>query len=94
MNFGVDKVRPAVVAIDCHRGHLDTTVATMPASPETAAHLTEANRRFFDAARKHGVPIVHLVTTYRDADEIRANPFWRAGAENPAPPAKMRCGII
>ncbi len=83
MNFGVDKVRPAVVAIDCHRGHLDPTVATMPASPETAAHLTEANRRFFNTARKQGIPIVHLVTTNRDVDEIRANPFWRVLSEDP-----------
>jgi nicotinamidase-related amidase len=83
MNLGLDHVRPAVVAIDCHRGHLDLKVATMPASPETAARLTEANRRFFDAARTAGIPIVHVVTRYRDVEEIRANPFWRTRAEDP-----------
>ncbi len=83
MNLGLDHVRPAVVAIDCHRGHLDPEVATMPASPETAARLTEANRRFFDAARTAGIPIVHVVTRYRDVEEIRANPFWRTRAEDP-----------
>lgn len=83
MNLGLNAIRPAVVAIDCHRGHLDPSVATMPASPETAARLTEANRRFFEAARAVGVPIVHVVTRYRDVEEIRANPFWRTRAEDP-----------
>lgn len=83
MNLGLDTIRPAIVAIDCHRGHLDPDVATMPASPETAARLTEANRVFFEAARAAGVPIVHVVTTYRDVEEIRANPFWRTRAEDP-----------
>ena len=83
MNLGLDHIRPAVVAIDCHRGHLDPSVATMPASPETAARLTEANRRFFEDARAAGIPIIHVVTQYRDVEEIRANPFWRTRAEDP-----------
>lgn len=83
MNIGLDTIRPAIVAIDCHRGHLDPDVATMPASPETAARLTESNRIFFEAARAAGVPIVHVVTTYRDVEEIRSNPFWRTRAEDP-----------
>jgi nicotinamidase-related amidase len=83
MNFGLDQIRPAVVAIDCHRGHLDPTVATMPASPETAARLVAAHKVFFEGARAAGIPIIHLVTTYRDVEEIRANPFWRTRAEDP-----------
>ena len=83
MNLGLDHIRPAIVAIDCHRGHLDPEVATMPASPRTAARLTEANRAFFIKARALGVPVLHMVTTYRDVAEIRANPFWRTRAEDP-----------
>src|SRR5215207_4600997 len=83
MNIGVEHPRAAVIAIDCHRGHLDRSVATMPASPATAARLTEANRTFFDDARRLCIPIVHCVTTYRDVEEIRANPFWRARANDP-----------
>jgi nicotinamidase-related amidase len=83
MNIGVDHPSAAVVAIDCHRGHLDPAVATMPAAPETAARLTQANRRFLEGARRLGLPIVHCVTTYRDVAEIRANPFWRTRAEDP-----------
>ncbi len=83
MNLGLDKIRAAVLAIDCHRGHLDPAVATMPASPGTAARLTEANRRFFIGLRELGVPVIHAVTTNRDAEEIRANPFWRVLADDP-----------
>ena len=29
IDLGVNVIRPAVIAIDCHRGHLDPDVATM-----------------------------------------------------------------
>jgi nicotinamidase-related amidase len=82
MAFGVDNVRPAVVAIDLHRGHLDPAVATMPVVPGTEARIIAANRQFFAACRAAGIPIVHLLTTYRDVSEIRSMPFWRALAED------------
>ncbi len=84
IELGVDVVRPAVLAIDCHRGHLDPQVATMPVPTETAERLIAANGRFFRQCRGSGVPVIHLVTTYRDKDEIRANPFWRTRADDPA----------
>ncbi len=83
MTFGLEDIRPAIVAIDCHRGHLDPAVATMPATPEVAARLTEANRVFFERARAINIPIVHMVTTNRDVAEIRANPFWRLLSQDP-----------
>jgi nicotinamidase-related amidase len=83
MDFGVDNVVPAVIGIDLHRGHLDPAVATMPLEAARAKTVVEANRRFFDRARRAGIPIVHLVTRYRDAIEIRSNPFWRTRADNP-----------
>ncbi len=83
MPYGVDEVRAAVVAIDLHRGHLDPEVATMPVPSGTEQQVIEANRRFFDRCRDAGIPIVHLVTTYRDVDEIRTNPFWRTRADDP-----------
>lgn len=89
MNLGVDHIRPAIVAIDLHRGHLDLSVATMPVPSEAQAkRVIAANRRFFDWCRSQAIPVVHLLTTYRDAEEIRANPFWRTRAENPNNPRK------
>jgi nicotinamidase-related amidase len=83
MDFGVDKIVPAVIGIDLHRGHLDPIVATMPLEAKRAAMVVEANRKFFSAARQASIPIVHLVTKYRDVTEIRSNPFWRTRADNP-----------
>jgi len=83
MDLGVDKIVPAVIGIDLHRGHLDPAVATMPLEAKRAAALVEANRKFFSAARQCGIPVVHLVTKYRDVAEIRSNPFWRTRADDP-----------
>lgn len=83
-DFGLDQVRPAVVAIDLHRGHLDMDVATMPTSPEVAERVIAANDVLFRWARGVGVPVIHLVTSYRDETEIRANPFWRTRADDPS----------
>ncbi len=80
MAFGVDEVRPAVVAIDLHRGHLDPSVATLPVRPGTERRIIEANRRFFETCRAMEIPIIHLLTVQRDLAEIRANPFKRAHA--------------
>jgi ureidoacrylate peracid hydrolase len=89
LNLGVDKIKAAVVAIDLHRGHLDLSVATMPVqSAAQARRVIEANQTLFSWCRGKAIPIVHLVTTYRDAEEIRVNPFWRTRAENPNNPRK------
>jgi len=84
MSFGVDEIRPAVVAIDLHRGHLDPEVATMPLTPEKSRAVIQANRQFFESCREAGIPIIHLLTYYRSVDEIRSNPFWRTRAEDPS----------
>ena len=96
MNLGVDTPKMAVIAIDLHRGHLDMAVATMPTSPEVAARIIASNDRLFRWAREAGVPVIHLVTSYRDEAEIRANPFWRTRAEDPAATRKnvLRHNII
>ena len=83
MDLEVDKIVPAVIGIDLHRGHLDPAVATMPLEAKRAATLVEANRKFFSAARRSGIPVIHLVTKYRDVAEIRSNPFWRTRADDP-----------
>jgi nicotinamidase-related amidase len=82
-NLGVDTPQAALIAIDCHRGHLDPEVATMAVAPEIADRLINANDRLMRACRAASVPVVHIVTRYRNAQEIRANPFWRTRAEDP-----------
>ena len=84
IDLGVDEVRAAAVAIDCHRGHLDPAVATMPAPADVAARLVDNNRVFLGRCREAGIPVIHMVTRYRDVAEIRSNPRWRTLADDPA----------
>ena len=41
--------------------------------------------------RERGVPVVHVVTEYRELAEIAANPFWKAAHDDPG---KARRGIL
>jgi nicotinamidase-related amidase len=83
MNLGLDRPKAAVIAIDLHRGHLDMDVATMPTAPEAAKRVISANKQLFDWCRSIGIPVIHLLTQYRDVPEIASNPFWRTRAEDP-----------
>ena len=84
IDIGVDVPRAALVAIDCHRGHLDPSIATMPVAADAAERLVEANRRLMDWCRSVGIPVVHIVTRCRDEQEIAANPFWLTRARDPS----------
>ncbi len=68
----------ALVAIDLHRGHLDSAVATMPLPPAQCEVLLERTIPAFKAFRKAAVPIFHVITEYRDTREISSNPFWNS----------------
>ncbi|PFG39039.1 ureidoacrylate peracid hydrolase [Georgenia soli] len=81
--------RPAVVTIDMHRGHLDPAVATMPLSADKAERVTQANARLLKAAREHGIPVIHVVTSYRSVEEIASNPWWSAVAGTDATRANV-----
>jgi hypothetical protein len=56
---GIAQPRPAVVAIDLHRGHLDPEVATMPLDPANAARVVAANARFLRWCRAASFPVFH-----------------------------------
>ena len=87
----LDPARTAVVAVDMHRGHLDPAVATLPLPAARCGPLIKRAAALFADLRVRGVPIVHVVTEYRDADEIAANPFWKAAHDDPT---KARQGIL
>lgn len=87
----LDPKTSAVVAIDMHRGHLDPSVATLPLPAERCGPLIKRAAALFAEVRQRGVPVVHVVTQYRDVAEIAANPFWRAIHGDPT---KARRGIL
>jgi nicotinamidase-related amidase len=74
---------PAVVTIDLHRGHLDARVATLPLPAVSAAALLDRVVPMLEDFRALGVPIVHLVTAYRDRAEILSNPYWALQSGRP-----------
>jgi nicotinamidase-related amidase len=86
----IDPARTALVAIDMHRGHLDPAVATLPLAQERCGPVIARAARLFAQLREREVPIVHIVTEYRDAQEILANPFWKAIHDDPG---KARKGM-
>jgi biuret amidohydrolase len=86
----IDPTRTALVAIDMHRGHLDPAVATLPLARERCGPVIARAARLFAQLRERQVPIVHIVTEYRDAEEILANPFWKAIHDDPG---KARKGM-
>ena len=73
----IDPKTTACVTIDMHRGHLDPAVATLPLPAERCGPVIERAAKLFDDLRGKGIPIVHVVTEYRDGEEIRSNPYWR-----------------
>lgn len=87
----LDPSKTAVVCVDLHRGHLDPEVATVPLPADRAARVIRDTAPFLKAIRARGVPVVHVVSQYRDSDEIATNPFWKAIHDDPT---KARKGIL
>src|SRR5258707_13194940 len=87
--LSLDPARTALVAIDMHRGHLDPAVAALPLAAERCDPVIARAAQFFTALRARRIPIVHVVTECRDAQEILSNPFWKAIHDEP-PKARKR----
>ena len=72
----------AILTIDMHRGHLDMSVATMPAKPEDAKRVIANAKEVLDFCRKIKIPVIHAVLVYRRipgiGSEGMASPFWQA----------------
>jgi nicotinamidase-related amidase len=81
----------ACVSIDMHRGHLDPTVATLPLAAERCGPLIARTAELFRGLRTLGVPIVHVVSEFRDSEEAAANPFWKSIHDDPT---KARKGLL
>lgn len=80
--LAIDPGRTAIVAVDMHRGHLDPTVATMPAAPEDCKSVISHSRDLFDWARGQKIPIIHVILIQRNIAGFGAEglnlKFWKA----------------
>jgi nicotinamidase-related amidase len=68
---------PLVLTIDLHRGHLDPEVATLPLPAEASAALLERVVPLLDDYRAVGLPVAHVITAYRNREEILSNRYWQ-----------------
>jgi nicotinamidase-related amidase len=78
----LDPSKTAIVTIDMHRGHLDPSVATMPAAPEDCDRVIAHGKDVLTFARSRKIPVIHIVLTHRNlpgfGSEAMNVPFWRA----------------
>lgn len=81
----------ALVAVDMHRGHLDPGVATLPLAKERCGPVIARAAELFQELRAIGIPVIHVVTEYREPGEIASNPFWKAIHDDPT---RARKGIL
>ncbi len=64
----------AIVTIDMHRGHLDPVEATLPVPAEVARAVLAAAHDLLGFARAQGVPVIHVVLTWRPNEAYKFNP--------------------
>ena len=74
-------LRPAVVTIDLHRGHLDPAVATLALPEDKSRAVVAHSVALLNEFRSIQVPIIHVVTSYRNTDEILNNRYWSRQAK-------------
>jgi nicotinamidase-related amidase len=78
----IDSASTAIVAVDMHRGHLDPSVATMPASPEDCERVIKHSKDILDFARSRNIPVIHVILIHRNipgfGSEGMKVGFWRA----------------
>ncbi len=78
----IDRGKTAIVAVDMHRGHLDPSVATMPAAPEDCDRVISAAKSLLNFARSRNIPVIHVILIHRNipgfGSEGMKVGFWRA----------------
>jgi nicotinamidase-related amidase len=78
----IDPATTAIVTVDMHRGHLDPSVATMPAAPEDCERVINFAKDLLAFARSKRIPVIHVILVHRNipglGSEAMTVGFWRA----------------
>jgi nicotinamidase-related amidase len=78
----IDPSKTVMLGIDMHRGHLDPSVATMPASSEDCKRVIRHAKDVLDFARSKEIPVIHVILIHRNipgfGSEGMKVGFWRA----------------
>lgn len=72
----IDPSRAAIVELDMHGGHLDPE-PDCPAPSMRGREIIDDINRFNASCRELGVPIIHVVNTYRAGDFEGVESGWR-----------------
>ena len=78
----IDQSETAIVAVDMHRGHLDPSVATMPASQEDCKRVITHASDVLKFARTRNIPVIHVILIHRNiagfGSEGMKVGFWKS----------------
>ena len=81
----IDPSKTAMIGIDMHRGHLDPSVATMPAATEDCERVIGHSKDLLDFARSRNIPVIHVILIHRNipgfGSEGMKVRFWGAVQE-------------
>jgi nicotinamidase-related amidase len=67
----------AVITIDCQRGNLDPSIASLPVPQADGERVIAATNRLLRCARERSIVIVHVTTVYEEP-LLATHPFERA----------------
>lgn len=73
----IEPARSAVVTIDCQRGNLDPTIASLPVPAAESQRILAGLNRLIGRARALSVPVIHVDTVY-EPSLLGTHPFERA----------------
>ena len=73
----LDPARCAVVTIDCQRGNLDPSIASLPVPQADCERVITATNRLLQLARSRSIAVIHVTTVYEES-LLGTHPFERA----------------
>lgn len=76
----IEPAHCAVVTIDCQRGNLDPTIASLPVPEAECTRVLAGLNRLIASVRSQAIPVVHVDTVY-EPSLLATHPFERAMLE-------------
>ena len=76
-HLALDPAACAVITIDCQRGNLDPTIASLPVPQADCERVIAAANRLLRFARSRGIAVFHVTTVYEES-LLATHPFERA----------------
>ena len=75
--LALDPAACAVITIDCQRGNLDPSIASLPVPQADCERVIASTNRLLRGARDRSIAIIHVTTVYEEP-LLATHPFERA----------------